>query len=118
MLKSWLFLAFNFFLAQLKKFFSMRKGVKSFIKNYEEDGIYPVSSNALEIISSMEKCISCGYCEIKGKNGASQVPHIIRDISQYESSSIDNLLSGKEECPFGVQLSKAKLEIKLKEIDF
>jgi len=118
MLKSWLFLAFNFLFAQLKKILRMRKGVKSFIKNYMEDGIYPVSEEGLTTISSMEKCVSCGYCEIKGKNGVSQVPHILRDISSCGVSFVENLLSGEEECPFGVELSKAKIPITQKEIGF
>ncbi len=115
MLKSWLFLAFNFILAQVKKILGMRKGEKSFIKNYAEDGIYPLSPEIQEVILSMEKCISCGYCEIKGKKGISLLPHIIRDIAQYETFPVDEFLSGEEVCPFGVNLSNAKVLTKFKE---
>jgi len=117
MLKSWFFLAFNFFIAQLKKFLGLRKGVKSFIKNYMEDGIYPVSADGLDVISSMEKCLSCGYCEIKGKSGASQVPHILRDISSCEVSFVEDYLSGEEECPFGVDLLRAKTPVVIREME-
>lgn len=118
MFRSWIFLGFNLLIAQLKRIFGMRRGEKDFLKNYIEDGIHPISSSSLDVIYSMEKCISCGYCEIKGKKGVSLIPHITRDLSQYDSFSIKNLLSGEEECPFGVQLSKSGIQIYPKEKEF
>lgn len=105
MLKSWLFLAFNFLLTTMKRIFGMRRGLEEFIKNYEEDGIKPVPEDIGEMLLLVERCVCCNYCEVSGRNGISSIPHSIRDISSVKTFQVKENLSGRE-CPFGVPLHK------------
>ena len=103
MVKSWLFLALNFVITIFKKLSGMRRGAESFIKNYESEGLYPVSPDLKEVILSAERCISCGYCEVKGEKGISIIPHLARDISMLKDLRMEIT---PVECPFGVSFDK------------
>ncbi|MDF3071931.1 MAG: hypothetical protein K0R38_7532 [Polyangiaceae bacterium] len=62
-LKAWLLLTWAMLQSLVKRLFGRAGGIAAFRRNYDADGLPPVTADERRELSTFSRCVACGICD-------------------------------------------------------